>query len=344
MITDIQVKVEGKVASVIGSPVIICGNSDYTVTFTFDEEWETLELKTARFVYKRDGAYQYIDVPFSGRVVQVPILSNIEEVILGVYTGELHTTTPTRILCKKSILCDTGSQHEEPDEDLYQQLLDTINNLELLPTVSKADAGKALMVREDGHWVVRCPDFMHNQKDGALIRFFFGTSKEWEDWTGDKNNVLFIPTDDTTFEDILAAAEEKAVEVAQEAVKELEKSVDERLTKLGFKSGTVSGSGANGYIINSSGNSVLTRQGNYVIGSISIAVNSTSGVIIGTVPDYMKPAKDIRVYYGLRSGYGDENVAWLDIYTSGQVRIEWHYAGGYSYPVFDNIGYEAKPL
>lgn len=206
MITDIKVKVADKVASVIGTPVIICGNSDYTVTFTFDEEWETLDVKTARFIYRKGDGFQFIDVTFSGAIVAVPILSGVEEVILGIYAGELHTTTPARIICKKSILCGASEPYEEPPADIYAQLLETINNLETLPTVSGLDAGKALMVREDGHWVVRCPDFMHDQNSGKLIRFFFGTIDEWNAWTGDKTDVLFVPTDDSTLDEIVEQA------------------------------------------------------------------------------------------------------------------------------------------
>lgn len=199
---NISINVAKKLASVIGAPVIICGNSDYSITFTFDEEWETMDLKTARFVYKRDGALKFIDVVFSGRTTAVPVLSNIDEVYVGVYSGELHTTTPARIICKKSILCGDYTQHEAPDPDVYQQILEAFNNMETLPTVGEADAGRALMVNADGRWVVRLPDFMYDQNSGKLIRFFFGTLDEWNAWKGDKTGVLFCPTDDTTLEGI----------------------------------------------------------------------------------------------------------------------------------------------
>lgn len=238
---NISINVAKKLASVIGAPVIICGNSDYRITFTFDEEWETLDLKTARFVYKRDGKLRFVDVVFSGRTTAVPVLSNIDEVYVGVYSGELHTTTPARIICKKSILCGDSTQHEVPDPDVYQQILEAFNNLETLPTVGAADAGRALMVNEDGHWVARTPDFMHDQNSGDLIRFFFGTSEEWNAWTGDKNGVLFCPTNDATLEAIDKAVTEigAAVKDIDEAVTELavavteeRESVDARITNI----------------------------------------------------------------------------------------------------------------
>lgn len=210
----IKVNVVEKVATVLGAPVIICGNSDYIIDFTFDTEWETLNFKTARFLYKKGDKLQHVDVVFTGSAVAAPILSNVEEVYLGVYAGGLRTTTPARILCAKSILCGDSEVPADPPEDVYKQLLEAIDNLDTLPTVDEGEAGRALMVNEDGRWAVRLPDFMHDQNTKGLIRFFFGTQEEWDAWDGDKNGVLFVPTNDTTLEDTLAAAEGavKAVE------------------------------------------------------------------------------------------------------------------------------------
>ena len=156
---DIQVKVANKVASVIGSPVIVCGNSDYNISFDFDTEWEGQNVKTARFIYKKDGKLQFRDVVFSGSVAAVPVLSGIDEVYLGVYAGELHTTTPARILCKRSILCPNPEPAPEPSADVYKQLLEVINNIpDVLPTVTASDAGKLLKVNEAGAWAVGTDD------------------------------------------------------------------------------------------------------------------------------------------------------------------------------------------
>lgn len=203
---NINVNVSGKVASAIGAPTIVCGNSNYTITFALDSEWETSRVKTARFVYRQDGEVKYIDIAFSGRIVGVPALSNIDEVFVGVYAGELYTSTPARIVCKKSILCG-AQKHEEPAHDVYQQILQTINNLETLPTVTSVDAGRLLMVNENGRWVVRLPNFIYDQNSGELIRFFIGTVEEWEAWEDDKNNVIFFPLDLNVLDEVEAAFE-----------------------------------------------------------------------------------------------------------------------------------------
>ena len=84
---------------------IICGNSDYKVIFTFDEEWSGVYKKTARFIWNG----QYFDVEFAGTEVEAPIITNADSVEVGVYAGELRTTTGAVIPCKRSILCGTDS-------------------------------------------------------------------------------------------------------------------------------------------------------------------------------------------------------------------------------------------
>ena len=80
---------------------IVCGNSDYVIEFAFDAEWDAHEEKVARFIW--NGHYK--DVTFTGTTCPVPIITNAAEVEVGVYAGELSTTTPAIISCQKSILC-----------------------------------------------------------------------------------------------------------------------------------------------------------------------------------------------------------------------------------------------
>ena len=103
--------------------VIVCGNTDYTITFTFDDEWSSYTVKTARF--KWNGTYR--DVVFSGSTVTVPKIQNTDQVDVGVYAGDLHTTTPAKIPCTKSILCEEGTPGD-PLPEVYGQLIQMIND------------------------------------------------------------------------------------------------------------------------------------------------------------------------------------------------------------------------
>ena len=119
---NINISIVNKRPTVIGTPIIVCGNTGYVVEFAFDDEWNAYPAKTARFVYYKAGSMKYEDVLFEGNAVNVPLLSDIREVYVGVYAGDLRTTTPVRIPCDKSILCGGGA-HEEPPEDVYNQLM-----------------------------------------------------------------------------------------------------------------------------------------------------------------------------------------------------------------------------
>jgi hypothetical protein len=110
-------------------PTIICGNSGYKIQFVFDSAWAGLALKTARFVYVQNGAVGYKEVPFNGNTVNVPILTDIREVYVGVYAGDLRTTTPARILCERSIICVADMEHEDPDPDVYAQIMAVCNQI-----------------------------------------------------------------------------------------------------------------------------------------------------------------------------------------------------------------------
>lgn len=161
----ITIKVIDKRANVIGAPIIVCGNSGYTIEFDFDAEWDAHVIKTARFVYAKGGELKYQDVVFSGNTADVPILSNVREVYVGVFAGDLRTTTPARVPCDKSILCG-GGVHEEPPEDVYLQILELIN---VIPKGPQGDPGPQGPQGEQGEQGPQGNPTTVNGKTGAEI-------------------------------------------------------------------------------------------------------------------------------------------------------------------------------
>lgn len=119
----IQITVRNKIATKTCETVYICGNSDFAVHFSFDDEWAAHTLKTARFILN-DGSF--VDQPFSGDTCPVPILKNTFSFNLGVYAGNLSTTTPAYCPAKKSILCPGGTP-KDPEPDVYNEIIDLIN-------------------------------------------------------------------------------------------------------------------------------------------------------------------------------------------------------------------------
>lgn len=120
----IEIEVTNKIAQ---APVqsIVCGNKDYQVKFLFDDEWAAYKTKTARFAFNG----QVVDVLFDDDVCNVPVISNARTCAVGVYAGDLHTTTPALVSCVKSILCKGGAP-ADPTPDLYAQLLEKLNDID----------------------------------------------------------------------------------------------------------------------------------------------------------------------------------------------------------------------
>lgn len=120
----IQIAVLNKIAVKTCDTVYICGNSDFSVNFTFDEDWAEHYSKTARFI-ANDGSF--VDVPFSGDTCPVPILRNTYGFNVGVYAGNLSTTTPAYCPAKKSILCP-GGVPKDPEPDVYNEIMEKLND------------------------------------------------------------------------------------------------------------------------------------------------------------------------------------------------------------------------
>lgn len=117
----IQIAVKNKIAA---SPVaqLVCGNSDYQFEFLFDADWDSFPVKTARFVW--NGQQQ--DVVFEGNTCTAPVISNATTCLVGVYAGDLRTTTPALVGCRKSVLCE-GGVPADPAPNVYAQIMEMLN-------------------------------------------------------------------------------------------------------------------------------------------------------------------------------------------------------------------------
>lgn len=68
-----------------------------------------------------------MDIPFVGKECEVPIFSDVHNFRVGVFAGNLHTTTSAYVPAKKSILCGTGDKPIVPKEDAYDKMMEDIN-------------------------------------------------------------------------------------------------------------------------------------------------------------------------------------------------------------------------
>nr|DAG65694.1 MAG TPA: hypothetical protein [Caudoviricetes sp.] len=138
---NINITVREKIAHTITDTCIVCGNSDYVAVFDFDAEWDAYEVKTARFIW----GGTYTDVAFTGNECPVPVIPDAVSVLVGVYAGDLHTTTAAAIGVRRSILGGSETEAEvsrEIRENLDKMFAGKID----VPQVAKV--GEVLTVEE----------------------------------------------------------------------------------------------------------------------------------------------------------------------------------------------------
>ena len=120
-----EIVIENRIARLSGTPQIICGNSDYAASFTFDSEWDEYSEKKAEFRYYRNGTIEHETVEFTGNSCAIPVLNDTDWVEIGVSAGDIRTTTPVRIPCIRCIT-DTPSEDYTPPVDIYNQLMEIL--------------------------------------------------------------------------------------------------------------------------------------------------------------------------------------------------------------------------
>lgn len=149
----INVTVADKVATA-DETIYVCDNSDFTINFVFDEEWNQFNTKTARF---RHGK-QYTDVVFTGNQCPVPVLTDIDLFAVGVFAGNLHTTTPAFICAVKSIISGYGSP-VDPVPSVYDQIMDEMSSIKSMQIVKidgiEIEDNNIPVASEDRYGVVR---------------------------------------------------------------------------------------------------------------------------------------------------------------------------------------------
>lgn len=113
---NLNISVANKVATYCQRDgFIVCGNSDYQITFTFDSDWDGYTNKIARF--KWNGGHKDVKIE-DGNTAAVPRIENATQVEVGVYVGDLSTTTPAVIPCTRSILCGSSTTEYLTPEDV----------------------------------------------------------------------------------------------------------------------------------------------------------------------------------------------------------------------------------
>ena len=158
---------------------IVCGNNDYQIKFSFDSEWDDYPKKTVRFIW---GGH-YTDVDITGDVCPVPVLHDTTEVEVGVYAGELKTTTSAFIGCDRSILCEFAKPSEENDRNYVNEAKVEADRAEA--AVAKAEEAAAIAEEAAGRAEI---------EGGGISVQVDNRLKALEQWKSDKEYVAISIT------------------------------------------------------------------------------------------------------------------------------------------------------
>lgn len=123
---DVLITVQNKIATLTNTPVIVCGNSDYKITFTFDSEFSAYTAKTLRVVFRDKGRLKHYDILFRGNEVDLPPVYCVDQIAVGVCAGDVISTTMVVIPCQYGDV----SEHADPPPDIYEQLLEYLAEIQ----------------------------------------------------------------------------------------------------------------------------------------------------------------------------------------------------------------------
>lgn len=140
------ISVKSKRAKNLSKIKYVCGNTDYRVAFDLDEDWEGIEAKTARF-RASDGTV--IDTPFTGSTCTFPKIMDAYRVDVGVFAGNLKTTTNAVVECERSALSSDGPP-PDPVPDVYAQIMELLNKLMTGGEFGAENAGKLVVIGAEG--------------------------------------------------------------------------------------------------------------------------------------------------------------------------------------------------
>ena len=120
----VNITVKNKKALVREGESVVNGNADIKLTFTFDEEWNSIDTKTAVFVLS-DGTAYYETI--NDNECMLPVLYNTAYVKVGVISSDVKTSTAATIVCEPCVK-DEAIADATLGQDAYTQLLALINN------------------------------------------------------------------------------------------------------------------------------------------------------------------------------------------------------------------------
>lgn len=146
---EIEIEIKDKHPYLIGSVThIVADNSDYTIRFTFDEQWED-GPKTVYFV--RSNGYAFAPVQTVGDAVSVPVQSDvgiISRLYVGVQQANVKTSQACNIALLPAITDNIKDDAVQPEPDMWEDLMRRFLETEFLRDEAKAAQAEAEAARD----------------------------------------------------------------------------------------------------------------------------------------------------------------------------------------------------
>lgn len=153
---EILITVRDKLPVLTGDvKALVTDNSDYTIRFTFDEQWED-GAKTVYFV--RSNGYVYEPVKTVNDTVSIPIQHDaglMTRLLIGVQQGNIKTSRPCALAIYPSVADIIEDDAVQPDTSLWENFMKRLERLEKSGGGGSGggvafEVGNALELTDDG--------------------------------------------------------------------------------------------------------------------------------------------------------------------------------------------------
>ena len=153
---EILITVRDKLPVLSGDvKALVTDNSDYTIRFTFDEQWED-GAKTVYFV--RSNGYVYEPVKTVDDTVSIPVQHDaglMTRLLIGVQQGNIKTSRPCALAIYPSVADIIEDDAVQPDTSLWENFMKRLERLEKSGGGGSGggvafEVGNALELTDDG--------------------------------------------------------------------------------------------------------------------------------------------------------------------------------------------------
>lgn len=123
----IQVIITGKMAIPVEGPIVVCGNSDYSVKFYFDSEWDSSGQKIIAIDYRQRGHLRRWEGELDGDTIELPTFHETDALSINILSESVETDVPAIIPCAKCAT-DWFDSPAEERHDVYCEIMEMLAN------------------------------------------------------------------------------------------------------------------------------------------------------------------------------------------------------------------------